>query len=188
MNIKPLRTISEYDVIPFFSFNGASANRGTFVSAVGSGINFKDDEVVLDNLSYVDNTISAQFNVPWLCQPAPSGSLASAVLGFLQKDHRTVDENGYPLIYEPRKAAEMDVTVSGQATPIVTRGLVLYSGIVGTPSVGDGAAVADAGDGSLKVVSQTVSVSGVSSPNPAVVGKFLGPKNSEGYALLLVNL
>jgi hypothetical protein len=96
----------------------------------------------------------------------------------LLKDVRRYDENGEQLVFNPRKAAEMDVILSGQAAPILTKGLVLVNGIVGTPGVGSGAAVSDAGNGDLKVVPYA----------NATVGKFLGPKNDEGYALLKVEL
>ena len=43
MNIKPLRAVNQYDIVPFFSYNGASANKGTFVTAVGQGLNLKDE-------------------------------------------------------------------------------------------------------------------------------------------------
>ena len=71
-NINPLRTINQYDIVPFFSFSGASANKGTFVSALGSGLNF-DSELTLSNLSSVAGTFSSQFDVPWLVAPAASG-------------------------------------------------------------------------------------------------------------------
>jgi len=178
MNIKPLRSVNNYDIIPYFSYSGATANKGTFVTALGSGLTL-GDEMTLGNLSSVGGTLSATFNVPWLVTAAPSGTATASVLGMLMKDIRTVDENGYPLIFDPRKAAEMDVIVSGQACPVATHGFVLYSGIVGTPAFGSGAAVSDAGDGSLKVVPAT----GVNS-----IGRFLGPVNSQGYAPLEFNV
>jgi hypothetical protein len=178
MNIKPLRAVNQYDIIPFFSYTGATANKGTFVSAVGSGLNLKD-ELSMSNLSSVDGTFSANFTVPWAIQPAASGAAKSAVLGMMLKDVRTVDENGYPLQYDPRKAAEMDVIVPGQAVPVASKGFCLYSGIVGTPAFGSGAAIADAGDGSLKVVA-----AGTANQ----IGRFLGPKNSEGFAPLEFNV
>jgi hypothetical protein len=178
MNIKPLRSVNQYDIVPFFSYDGASANKGTFVTAVGSGLNFSDD-LGMSNLSAVDGTYSASFSVPWLVTAAPSGAAKASVLGMLMKDVRTVDENGYPLIYDNRKAAEMDVIVSGQAVPVATKGFVLYGGIVGTPAFGSGAAISDAGDGSLKVVAAT---------DAKAIGRFLGPKNSDGYAPLEFNL
>jgi len=176
-NLKPFRDYDEHDVINLFAVSGASADKGTVVAAQGNGISLKD-QTSLDNLSFAANTLSAQFNVPWTVAPAASGSTKGQVVGFLLKDVRTFDENGERLIFNPRKAAEMDVIISGQAAPILTKGLVLVSGINGTPAYGSGAAVADAGDGSLKVVAYA----------SATVGKFLGPKNDEGYALLKIEL
>jgi hypothetical protein len=173
MNIKPLRDFNESEKLPFFSYNGATANKGTFVVAVGSGLNL-DEELSLNNLSYLAGTMSAEFNVPWLVTAATSGAAKGQVLGMLIKDVRTVDENGYPLIFEPRKAAEMDVIVSGQAGPIAKRGFVLYSGIAGTPAAGSGASISDTVPGELKVVA----------PGAGTVGRFLGPKNAAGYAPL----
>jgi hypothetical protein len=176
-NLKPFRDYDEHDVINLFAVNAESANKGTVVTADGNGVNFKD-ATSLDDLSPYANTLSAQFNVPWTVSPAASGAAKGQIVGLLLKDVRRVDENGEQLIFNPRKAAEMDVIISGQAAPILTKGLVLVNGIVGTPGFGSGAAVSDAGGGDLKVVAY----------GSATVGKFLGPKNDEGYALLKVEL
>lgn len=176
-NLKPFRDYDEHDVINLFAVSGSSADKGTVVTAQSNGINLKD-QTSLDNLSFAANTLSAQFNVPWTVAPAASGATKGQIVGLLLKDVRSLDENGERLIFNPRKAAEMDVIISGQAAPILTKGLVLVSGINGTPAYGSGAAVADAGDGSLKVVAYA----------SATVGKFLGPKNDEGYALLKIEL
>lgn len=176
-NLKPFRDYDEHDVINLFAVNSASLNKGTVVVANGNGVDLKNN-LALDNLSQYGNTLSAQFNVPWTVSAAPSGAAKGQIVGLLLKDVRTVDENGEQLLFRPRKAAEMDVIVSGQACPILTKGLVLVNGIVGTPGVGSGAAVSDAGNGDLKVVPYA----------NATVGKFLGPVNDEGYALLKVEL
>jgi hypothetical protein len=176
-NLKPFRDYDEHDVINLFAVNAVSANKGTVVTADSNGVNLKDASS-LDNLSSYGNTLSAQFNVPWTVSPAVSGAAKGQIVGLLLKDVRRVDENGEQLIFNPRKAAEMDVIISGQACPILTKGLVLVNGIVGTPGFGSGAAVSDAGGGDLKVVAY----------GSATVGKFLGPKNDEGYALLKVEL
>lgn len=176
-NLKPFRDYDEHDVINVFAVNAESLNKGSVVVANGDGVNLKNN-LGLGNLSSYGNTLSAQFNVPWTVSAAPSGATKGQIVGLLLKDVRRVDENGEILMYNPRKAAEMDVIVSGQACPILTKGLVLVNGIVGTPGVGSGAAVSDAGGGNLKVVPYA----------NATVGKFLGPKNDEGYALLKVEL
>jgi hypothetical protein len=176
-NLKPFRDYDEHDVINLFTVNAESANKGTVVTANGNGVNFKD-ATSLDNLSSYGNTLSAQFNVPWTVSPAASGAAKGQIVGLLLKDVRKFDENGEQLIFNPRKAAEMDVIISGQAAPILTKGLVLVSGIVGDPGFGSGAAVSNAGGGDLKVVAYT----------GATVGKFLGPKNDEGYDLIKIEL
>jgi hypothetical protein len=176
-NLKPFRDYDEHDVVNLFAVNAESLNKGTVVVANGDGVNLKNN-LNLENLSQYGNTLSAQFNVPWTVSAAPSGATQGQIVGLLLKDVRRVDENGEQLIFNPRKAAEMDVIISGQACPILTKGLVLVSGIVGTPAFGSGAAVSDAGGGDLKVVAY----------GSATVGKFLGPKNDEGYALLKVEL
>jgi hypothetical protein len=176
-NLKPFRDYDEHDVINLFAVNAESANKGTVVTADANGVDLKN-AMSLDSLSPYDNTLSAQFNVPWTVSPAASGAAKGQIVGLLLKDVRRYDENGEQLIFNPRKAAEMDVIITGQACPILTKGLVLVSGIVGTPGFGSGAAVADAGGGDLKVVAY----------GSATVGKFLGPKNDEGYALLKVEL
>jgi hypothetical protein len=85
-------------------------------------------------------------------------------LGIMLFDVKETDENGYPLKYNPRKAAEMEACLSGQAVPIVTRGTFLYSGV----TAGSGTAIA-AGN---KVYLGT---SGVPcSTGSVVIGKFLG--------------
>lgn len=180
MNIKPFRDYDEHEVINLFAVSGESVNKGCFVTAIGSGFDLKTASAYDDN-SYLDGVKSARFNVPHLVAPAASGTKKHAVLGMLLKDVRTLDENGYPLKYEPRKAAEMDVVISGQAAPIVKRGIFLYSGISGSPAAGSGLAIANASDGSLKVVPATGAADDV-------VAIALGPKNDEGYALIDLKL
>jgi len=177
MTIRPFRDYSEHEVINLFALQGES-NKGTFVTAAVSGFdldatpNFEDD-------SFIDNTISARFNVKNRVAAAPSGTAPAMVLGMTLKDVRSVDENGYPLKFEPRKAAERDVVISGEAVPVVKRGVFLYSGVVGTPAFGSGLAISDAGDGSLKTVA----------PGSAnAVAKALGPKDSSGFVLIDIKL
>jgi len=71
----------------------------------------------------------------------------------LLNDVREVDENGEKLIFKPRKAAEMQCAVSGQAVPIAIRGVFLYSGIAGDPTA-QGVAYAT-GDGGLSTTASS---------------------------------
>jgi hypothetical protein len=175
--LRPFNDHSEHEVINLFTVTG-DLPKGTFVKLQGSGINLSDPSTI-NQLSPFGNTVSAVVSVPWTAVAAASGDNKVHVIGATLKDFRTFDENGERLVLHPRKAAEMDVIITGQAVPVITRGVVLYSGIVGTPAYGSGAAISDLNDGSLKVVAY----------NPATsVGKFLGPKNADGHALLKIEL
>lgn len=176
-NLKPFRDYDEHDVINLFAYSGASANKGSLVVAQGNGVNLLDP-TSLDNLSSYGNTLSAQFNVPWTVTEATAAATKPQVVGMLLKDVRTTDENGERLIFNPRKAAEMDVIISGQAVPILTRGLVLVNGIQGAaPGYGSGAAPFSSGN---------LFVTGAATTNS--IGKFLGPTGSDGYALFKLEL
>lgn len=177
MTIRPFRDYSEHEVVNLFALQG-EGNKGTFVTAVGNGFDLNTPSAFDEN-SFIAGTVSSRFNVPHKVEAAPSGTAPAMILGMTLKDVKSVDENGYPLKFEPRKAAERDLVVSGEAVPVVKRGVFLYSGIVGTPGFGSGLAVADAGDGSLKVVAAGAS---------SAVARALGPKDSNGFALIEIKL
>jgi len=177
MTIRPFRDYSEHEVINLFALQGES-NKGTFVTAAGNGFDLTAEAAFGDDSS-IDGTVSARFNIANKVVAAPSGTAPSMVLGMTLKDVKSVDENGYPLKFEPRKAAERDLIISGEAVPVVKRGVFLYSGVVGTPGFGSGLAIADAGDGSLKVVA---------AGNASAVAKALGPKDPNGFVLIDIKL
>lgn len=180
MTIRSFRDYSEHEVVNLFAMNEDS-NKGTFVTAIGEGFNSSSNPVFGDD-SNLDGSISARFNVPHLVEPAPSGTPKHMVLGMTLKDVRQRDENGYPLKWEPRKAAERDYVISGQSLPIVKRGVFLYSGIEGDTSFGDLLSVSSSGDGALEVLAST------NPSNPLVVAKALGPKDNNGYTLIQIDL
>lgn len=181
MNIRPFRDYSEHEVINLFALQGES-NKGAFVTAANNGFDL-NKAPEFGNDSFIDGTVTARFNVASKVMPAPSGTTPAMVLGMTLKDVRSLDENGYPLKFEPRKAAERDLIISGEAVPIVKRGVFLYSGItepVGSQcAFGSGLAISDAGDGSLKVVAPG---------SPLAVAKALGPKDDNGYVLIDIKL
>jgi hypothetical protein len=178
--IRPFRDYSEHEVINLFALQG-EANKGTFVTAVGSGFDLSAQSA-FGNDSFIGGTVSARFNVANRVAPAPSGTIPARVLGMTLKDVKSVDENGYPLKFEPRKAAERDLVISGEAVPVVKRGLFLYSGVNeagGACAFGSGLAIADASNGELKVVA----------PGSALaVAEALGPKDANGFVLIDIKL
>lgn len=181
MTIRPFRDYSEHEVVNLFALQG-EGNKGTFVTAVGSGFDLNTPSAFDENSS-IAGTVSSRFNVPHKLKAAPSGTAPAMILGMTLKDVKSVDENGYPLKFEPRKAAERDLVISGEAVPVVKRGVFLYSGIAepggSKCAFGSGLAVSDADDGSLKVVA---------AGSALAVAKALGPKDANGFALIEIKL
>jgi len=173
--IRPFRDYDEHEVINLFAFDGGLGNKGTFVTAVGNGFDLSK-EAAFGNDSFIDGTVSARFNVASKVTAAPSGTVPAKVLGMMLKDVRSVDENGYPLKFEPRKAAERDVIISGEAVPVVKRGLFLYSGVAGTPAFGSGLGINTHGEL-------------ITTNDPTLmVAKALGPKDSSNFVLIDIKL
>jgi hypothetical protein len=173
--IRPFRDYDEHEVVNLFAFDGGLANKGTFVTAAGSGFDLSA-EAAFGNDSFIDGTVSARFNVLNKVTAAPSGTVPAKVLGMMLKDVRSVDENGYPLKFEPRKAAERDVIISGEAVPVVKRGLFLYSGVAGTPAFGSGLGINT--NGEL-----------ITTNDPTLmVAKALGPKDANNFVLIDIKL
>lgn len=175
---KGIAQYQESNVINLFSFSGVHpVSKGTFVKIV-SGF---DPDAVLNMLgdvgAHFNNTVSQRYGAaPYVAACSATGD---SVLGMLLYDVREVDENGEKLIFKPRKAAEMECAISGQAVPIVTKGIFFYSGIAGSITVGANAYLGTAGD---------LNVSGAASSTATLVGKFLGPKDSKGFALVKIDV
>lgn len=172
--IRPFRDYDEHEVVNLFALQG-EGNKGTFVTAVGSGFDLSAQSA-FGNDSFINGTLSSRFDVASRVQAAPANTPPARVLGMTLKDVRSVDENGYPLKFEPRKAAERDLIISGQAVPVVKRGLFLYSGVAGTPAFGSGLAVA--ANGELQTTADST----------LIVAKALGPKDANGFVLIDIKL
>jgi hypothetical protein len=149
-SLKPFRQHAETDVVNLFSLedddadvmasylgfkaDGAKINKGLLVSVKGGGWKNTDDPV--DKLGLggdgsitpgkaFDNTTSFRYGTAAKVEPFKKGE---EPLGITLWDVAEVDENGEKLLYHPRKAAEMQAVISGQAVPVLTKGIVLYSG------------------------------------------------------------
>lgn len=172
-NLKPFRQYDDHDVINLFSYEGASATKGTFVKIV-SGWQSQD---VLEGLhgepgAFYGNTVSTRYKTSATITPCTS--TGDKTIGMLLYTVAETDENGEKLIFNPRKAAEMQISLSGQAVPIATRGLFLYSGISGDPVVGNPVYIANDG--------------GLTCTGNRVVGQFLGLKETDGYTLIHLDI
>lgn len=137
--LRPFRDYNEKDVINLYTFSGSiPTNKGTLVKIVGDG--FRNDVEPIEMLGgygdfQISNFVAQRYGVTAKVAVAQA---ADKPLGLMLFDVRETDENGELLKYRPRKAAEMEAAISGQAVPIVTKGTFLYSGVTtgsGTPVV-----------------------------------------------------
>ena len=150
--LKPFRQISENDVVNLYAFDGSSATRGHIVklsatAAKGWQADDELDTVGVSDQSY-GNTKSDRYSVKARVETCTSGDVP---FGMLMYDVAETDENGEKLIFHPRKAHEMQVALSGQAVPVLTRGIVLVNGITefGSETVQAGVTVYAGDDGAI---------------------------------------
>lgn len=175
--LRPFRDYSEHEVLNLFAFSGTAesaaimATRGLAVkvSAEGftTGPTSSSANQPTDFLGSVGATFPLSNSQRFGVRPKVTIATSGSVLGLTLLDVRELDENGEKLIFNPRKAAEMNVVISGQAVPVLTRGVVLYSG----------SAIANATAGQYAVVSGTAGELANTSTlrtDEVAVGKFLG--------------
>lgn len=137
--LKPFRQLHENDVINLFAYDGVVdltnfVERGQMVRHVANKGWINDDlSHTSINNNYL-NTVSDRWSVNARVTLTASGD-SVAPLGMLLYDVKEYDENGEKLIWHPLKGHEMQVALSGQAVPVLTRGIVLMNGIVDTDSL-----------------------------------------------------
>lgn len=172
--IKPYQTVDETDVINLYAFSGVlPVNKGTFVKVISGWLPTQNLESLGSPGATYGNTVSLRYGVMPKCGKVTSSG--DVTIGMLLYDVRNVDENGELLIFKPQKAAEMEVAISGQAVPIATKGVFLYSGVQGNPTAG-AAAYVDS--------NANLNVTGGGSTR---VGTFLGPAEA-GLVLFRLNV
>ncbi len=176
--IRPQRDVDSHDIINQFKWNPSGVypvSKGTFVKVL-SGLMVDQQTIMLGNVGAAyANTVSQRYGVqPSIAACTNSGDLC---LGMTLYDVRVVDENGELLIYRPDKAAQMQVSISGQPVPVVTRGIFIYSGIEGALPTAPGVARLGNNGGLI-----------ASGGNATIVGQFLGPADQNGHVYLKLSV
>ena len=178
MKLKPFNDVDEHNIINLFAFNASSGNKGSLVTITNASGFVSNQELTTTSLTSEPNVVSLRYSVPARVRYAASGEGKGEVLGMMLYDTRESDYLGRPLIYDPTRKAEAQAVVSGEAVPVVRRGMFLISGMVGTPGAGSGAQAADDDSGDFLVLA----------PGDAnSVGTFLGSVDANGYALFLLD-
>ena len=121
IKLRPFRDYDEKDVINLFSLEDTGHTlpivKGTLVKLDG-GAGWKADQE-LEMLGSVgasfSNVTSQRYGVAANVGVTDVGDDA---LGIILHDVRETDENGEQLKFNPRKAAEMEAVISGQAVPV----------------------------------------------------------------------
>ena len=203
--LKPFRQHAETDVVNLFSLkdddgdvvasysdlkaDGGKINKGLLVSVKGNGWKNTDDPVNKTGIgnpgASFANTTSFRYGAAANVEPFKSGQQP---FGITLWDVAEVDENGEKLLYHPRKAAEMQAVISGQAVPVLTKGIVLYSGNL--TSGGADTVVAGAPIYADNVYGGDLSASATSGGSVAQVkvGVALGSVDANGFMLLRLDL
>ena len=176
--LRPFRDYDEHDVINLYTFSGAlPVTKGHMVTITRGWLNTAEQNVRLGDVGAAyANTVSERYGVDahvGLC------SASTTPLGMMLYDTKETDENGEKLIFNPRKAVEMEVCVSGQAVPVLTRGILLYSGTqLASETPAAGTALYSDANGELS----TGTAAG------GQVGTALGAKDSNNHVLVRLNL
>ena len=190
-DLRPFRQYSEHDVVNLYTYSGDSSlvRKGLVVKIMGDGFapdttsNGYDINARLGDVGATyNNVVSQRYGATPKVGAAASGDRA---LGLTLMDIRETDENGEKLIFNPRKAAEMNVVVSGQAIPILTKGIVMYSGVTVTDPNATPHAVIAQTNGELVAISQAAYNAGIATITR--VGRWLG-KSVNGVAALKIEL
>ncbi len=183
--LRPFRDYSEHDVINLFAFgDDAAALDTTDVIQAGSVVKVKtgwtngaETEFLGDVGASFNNTVSQRYGVTAEVEYTDGGA-DEAALGITLYDVREYDENGEALKFNPRKAAELQACLTGQAVPVATRGLFLMAtgAFAGANSVAINMDVFATGNGQLTTV-------GDKDVNNRI-GRTLGGPDADGSVLI----
>jgi len=132
--LKPFRDYSDHDVLNLFAFGDHAVALGTTdVVYAGSAVKVRTGWSNTNELSMIgnvgagyNNTVSQRWGVAADVEYTDGGA-DEAALGILLYDVREYDENGEKLAFNPRKQAELQCSLTGQAVPIATRGVFLMA-------------------------------------------------------------
>ena len=193
-NLRPFRDYSEHAVINLFACD-TIADKGTLVKPIRSwkdnGAGTGTDSSTAGPLKLSSTSVGGKFRTTLndfftlngLVTPTVNYNDTPKPMGILLKDVREFDENGEPLIFNPRKVEEKDVVIKSiHSAPILTKGLIIVNDI-DTTNYGGGGGNPDIGDVAYAGGDGRIATDGL-----VVVGSFLSPKDENGYCLVNLNI
>ena len=155
LRILPFRQYAEQDVINLYALDSSDINAqldtkgngdaGVFVKISAGDLD--GGPVALQASSYLGKTdypyVGRDYYPTNVLQVTVAGT-GDAVLGMTLNQTAKADENGEKLLYYPQKALENQAVLSGQAVPVLQRGIVTLNGETGAGAFGNNAYVDDA--------------------------------------------
>jgi hypothetical protein len=189
----PFRDYDEHEVINLFSLNQTGVGGMLVTALVNTPSNDQGYSSTTPFGAPFNLTESLRYVVTSQVAPTSGGEGKLRTLGLTLYSTQEYDENGQILKYNPHRLTELSAVLSGQAVPVLKRGLVtLYNtAYIGTPVVGAVGVPYTGGNGLIQVVDPaTLGYSGQPYKPSDVVGKFISSTGVEfgGYALFLLDL
>lgn len=190
--LRPFRDYDEHDVLNLFSYDTTGLTAGSINITKGSLVkiatgwkNYDSGVDLGGGIEFIGgagtlqptNVVSQRYGVTAKVVVSNTGETP---IGMTLFDVRDADENGELLKYYPRKAAEMQAVIPGQAVPVVTRGIFLVQGVLGSPTAGGTAYAGGTG--------QITSSTGIGGIANVAIGKFLGAADTNGETLVKLDL
>ena len=142
IRILPFRQYAEQDVVNMYALKDSDVNdnlttkgngdAGVFVSVSNGKLD--DGPVKYEASTYLGKTDYPHVGrdyYPAVQLRVGAASTGDVVLGMTLNQTALKDENGEKLLYYPQKALENQTVLSGQAVPVLTRGVVTLNGSAG---------------------------------------------------------
>lgn len=171
IRLLPFRQYAEEDVVNLYASSGVNDQVDTAQGDGDAGlfVSVSAGDFSLDPIQYADNSYLGKTDYPFIgrdqypsvplqVEPAQSGS---TVLGVTMLQTALKDENGEKLLYYPQKKLETQSVLTGEAVPVLGKGIItLANGLGNLPRAIDG----DVNIGDHLFVRNAGLVTGVASP------------------------
>jgi len=197
IRILPFRQYAEEDVVNLYAT--AAANNAVTDSGDGDAgvfVTVDAGDLSLDPIQYENNSYLGKTDYPFIGRDqypvvplkVKAANTTSACLGLTLLQTANYDENGEKLLYYPQKQLETQSVLTGQAVPILTKGIVTLAASAnragGLATVGP---ITDFAPGNWLVISSATDgkISGVAQNDAAwtVVSGVLGNRQKVGQVL-----
>lgn len=198
--IYPLGDYDSHDIVNFFSKDQTGV-AGELVKIVRSNPSSSHGFSAASNGASFNRVTNLRYETSDKVKATAGGQYVDTkynVLGLTLNATLETDENGFPIRFNDRRKAELQCVVSGEAVPVLRRGIIgVYStAYTGTPTVGYAVVPYTGGNGLLHFVdpSNTGQVGTIGQTSlyreNQVIGYCLSASGSEfgGYALISLEL